>query len=183
MEESSLASDPPPAGLAVAAPRHVGFRRTIVDRVIALARQGATPRQISISIAVGAAIGVFPALGTTTAICLAVAWLFRLNIAAMQIPNYLVYPAQLALIVPFIRLGERLFGAPHLSLSLPSLVAEFRGGTWHAIIVLWRSLMYASAAWLLCAPVAALLVYLVVLPVVRRLSVAYVSSRARPAVL
>src|SRR5262245_5605129 len=89
-------------------------RRRFVDPVVRLLRQGSSPKEIAVSLALGAVIGAFPVLGTTTAICLLVSWRFRLNIVAMQIPNYVVYPIQLALIVPFIRFGERLFHSPRL---------------------------------------------------------------------
>jgi hypothetical protein len=54
----------------------------------------------------GAAIGVFPALGTTTALCALVAFIWRLNLPAIQIMNYFVYPIQLALILPFFSRGR-----------------------------------------------------------------------------
>lgn len=151
--------------------------------MIALLKQGATPRQIAASIAVGGVIGLFPVLGTTTMICFGLAWVLRLNIAAMQIPNLLVYPVQLALIVPFIRFGERLFHAPPAPLSLAKLVEMFRASTLNAIEVLWRSLMYASVAWLIVAPVGALLLYVILLPIVRRFAAAYAASRTRAPVL
>jgi len=159
------------------------WRRRVVDPILVLLKRGATPTQVTKSIAIGAVIGVFPVLGTTTVICLLVAWRFRLNIAAMQVPNILVYPIQLALIVPFIRLGERWFGAPALTLSRAGLIELFGAGTLHAVAALWRSLMFASLAWLVVTPLVAVVLYAALLPVVRRLAAAYSSARTRSAVL
>ena len=93
--------------------------RPIVD----LLTQGITPEKIALSIAFGLVLGVFPALGWTTLLCLLVAVWLRLNVPAMQLVNYLAYPLQVALLVPFIRAGEVLFRAPKLGISLPQILA------------------------------------------------------------
>lgn len=130
--------------------------------------------------AVGAVVGAFPILGTTTVICFALAFVFRLNIAAIQILNYVVYPIQLALIIPFIRFGERMFGATPLPLSLSKLVELFDVGTLHAVSVIWRSLLYGAAAWALVAPFAIGGLYLVLLPMVRHTAKLYATVRKQP---
>ena len=93
------------------------FRRRIARPILELLRQGVTPEKMALSLALGVAIGVFPALGTTTALCALVAFIWRLNLPAIQIVNYFVYPAQLALIIPSFRAGEILFGAPLAALG------------------------------------------------------------------
>ena len=50
----------------------------------------------------------------------------RLNVVAMQVANHLVYPAQLLLLVPFVRLGERLTGAERLPLSIEQVTGRVR---------------------------------------------------------
>ena len=90
------------------------FRRRLARPIIELLRQGVTPEKMALSLALGVALGVFPVLGTTTALCALVAFIWRLNLPAIQIVNYFVYPLQIALLIPFFRLGEKLFGAPHL---------------------------------------------------------------------
>lgn len=155
------------------------FRRRIVDPVVALLKQGATPEAIALSMAIGALVGIFPILGTTTVILLVIGFVFRLNPVALQILNYVAYPFQLALIIPFIRLGERLFHVQPLPLSLDQLVTLFKGGTLHAIAVVWRSLMYASAAWLLVGPIGIVALYFVLLPIVRRAARMYGAAHAQ----
>ena len=87
------------------------FHRKLVLPVINLLRQGITPEKIALSLAIGICLGVFPLLGSTTILCTLAAILFRLNLPAIQLVNYFVYPLQLALLIPFIRLGEALLGA------------------------------------------------------------------------
>jgi uncharacterized protein (DUF2062 family) len=90
-----------------------GFlHRRLVRPVLDLLRQGVTPEKIALSLALGVALGVFPVLGSTTALCALAALALRLNLPAIQIVNYFVYPLQIALLIPFFRLGERLFRAP-----------------------------------------------------------------------
>jgi uncharacterized protein (DUF2062 family) len=73
-------------------------------------RQGISPRRLALTLALGFAIGCFPIVGVTTAICLVVATSLRLNLPAIQAANWIAMPFQVALIVPFVRLGGRLFG-------------------------------------------------------------------------
>lgn len=134
-----------------------------------LLRQGATPERIACSLAIGAVVGIMPVLGVTTALCLLIALPLRLNLVAIQSVNWLVYPAQLALLIPFYRGGEWLFGAPRLSLLPSDVFALFESGIAKAIATLWdttlRALVVWSGASLLLAPT----LYVLLLPFLRRL--------------
>jgi hypothetical protein len=72
-------------------------------------RQGVSPRRLALTLALGFAIGCIPVVGVTTALCIVVALALRLNFPAIQVANYAAMPLQLLLIVPFVRLGGRLF--------------------------------------------------------------------------
>ena len=90
-------------------PKHNWAYRRIALPVLALLRRGASPQKLAWSLAAGILIGINPILGSTTILCLALAFIFRLNIAASQLTNHLAYPLQLILVIPFIRLGSRVF--------------------------------------------------------------------------
>jgi uncharacterized protein (DUF2062 family) len=148
--------------------RKDGFLRWKIARpILDLLRQGATPEKLALSLALGLAIGVFPVLGTTTALCALVAFVWRLNLPAIQIVNYFVYPLQIALILPFFRAGEKLFGAPHLPLSVSQIVAAVRASFWGATRFLWTTIWHAAVAWCLIAPLFVALAYLVLVPLLR----------------
>ncbi len=102
--------------------------------------------------------------------------MFRLNLAAIQLVNYLVYPLQLILIVPFIRAGEFLLHASPLQLSLAQMMAMARQNLPHAISVLWLAALHAVEAWVIFAPVALLVLYF---PLVRLVRSLRVMARAR----
>ena len=95
--------------------------RRLIRPILDLLRQGVTPEKLALSLALGLVLSVFPAVGWTTTLCALAALIFRLNIAAIQMINYFMYPAQIALLLPFFRLGEKLFRAPHLPISIPHI--------------------------------------------------------------
>ena len=79
--------------------------------------QGSTPRNLALSLALGMVVGLFPVLGLSTLLCTILALVFRLNLPAMQAANYGVYPLQLMLMLPFARLGEKVFHARAIPFS------------------------------------------------------------------
>ena len=150
---------------------HEGFfQRRLVRPVIELLRQGVTPEKIALSIVFGITLGVFPVLGSTTALCAVAALVFRLNLPAIQIVNYFVYPLQIALLIPFFRLGEKLFGAQHLPLSVPQIYAMIHASVTGTVRALWTTTWHAIVVWCLLAPVAAIILYLILAPLLRRVA-------------
>ncbi len=143
------------------------FHRLIARPILSLLRQGVTPEKIALSIALGAALGVFPCIGWTTALCAIAALVLRLNLPAIQIVNYFMYPAQIALLIPLFRLGEKLFRTPHLPVSLPQLQTLIHAGVWQAIRLLWTTTWHAMVVWSLVAPVFAATIYVILLPLLR----------------
>jgi uncharacterized protein (DUF2062 family) len=77
---------------------------------LAASMQGLSGDSIAIILAVGLVLGTFPVYGCPTVLCLLAALTFRLNVPALQVVNQLSSPLQLALVIPFARLGERILG-------------------------------------------------------------------------
>jgi uncharacterized protein (DUF2062 family) len=143
------------------------FYRQLVRPILELLRQGITPEKIVLSVALGTALGVFPAIGLSTTLCAVAALFLRLNLPAIQLANYFVYPAQIALLLPFFRLGEKLFRAPHLPISVEQIHAMIRSDLWAAIRLLWTTTWHAIAAWCLIAPVFVGITYAILAPALR----------------
>jgi hypothetical protein len=112
---------------------------------------------------------VFPALGWSTALCAIAAIALRLNLPAIQAVNYFVYPAQIALLAPFFRWGEKLFRTPHLPLSVPRIYGLFQTGAGIAIKLLWTTIWHAIIVWSMLAPFIVALLYLILMPLLRRM--------------
>lgn len=152
------------------------FERRIRGPLVGLLRQGLSPEGLARSMALGGALGINPLLGTSTALCAVTAAAFRLNQPAVQLANYLVYPLQLLLLLPFIRLGERLFRVPPLQLSLATLQAALQKDPWGTLSHFGATFWHAAVAWLLVVPVPAILFAWAMVPVLRAL----VNSFRRP---
>jgi hypothetical protein len=71
-------------------------------------RQGISPPRLALTLALGFVIGCIPLIGLPTGLCALIALAFRLNQPAIQAANYAAMPFQIALIVPFVRLGGKL---------------------------------------------------------------------------
>ncbi len=143
------------------------WQRKVVAPILAQLRQGITPEKIALTAALGAVIAVFPILGSTTLLCGLVAWGLRLNQPIMQLVNYLCYPLQFVLLLPFYRAGEW-FGAPHVSLSIPEMLARFQAGPMEFIAEFGLVALGGIAAWLLVAPIAVAAIHFSLLPILRR---------------
>jgi hypothetical protein len=130
---------------------------------------GATPEKLAWSIAAGLLIGINPVLGSTTVLCLAFAFVFRLNIAASQIGNHIVYPLELILIIPFIHAASRIFHSEPMPLSANELLHAARE---HPLVLtrqLWLWEWHAFLLWVILAAVGIPLVAFALTPILRKL--------------
>jgi uncharacterized protein (DUF2062 family) len=148
---------------------HNWLYRRVALPVLALLRMGASPEKLAWSIAAGLLIGINPILGTTTILCLAVAFVFRLNIAASQLGNHIVYPLQLILIIPFIRLASRVFHTAPMPLSANQLLRAAREHALDLSQQLWLWEWHAFLLWAAIAVVAIPITALAITPVLRLL--------------
>jgi uncharacterized protein (DUF2062 family) len=144
-------------------------RRRIVDLLLDLLRQGITPEKIALSIAFGITLGITPVIGSTSILCFLAAILLRLNAPAIQLVNYLVYPLQLAMLIPFLRMGQWIFAAPPVTVSVARIFQLIRADVWGAIATLWTATLHALVAWLALSLLAAPVLYLLLAPALRRL--------------
>lgn len=144
------------------------FYHRVIGPIKRLLRQGITPRRIALTFALGVVLGVFPIMGSTSLLCAAVAIALRLNMPAIQAVNYVMYPVQLLMIVPFIRAGEALLRANRTTLSLGEMIALTRHGFWPAMHTLWILALQGIAAWLMIAPLATAILYYIFLAIVQR---------------
>jgi uncharacterized protein (DUF2062 family) len=131
--------------------------------------QGVTPARLALALAVGGVIAVNPFLGTTTLGCLAAGALLGLNQPVLQIANLLGAPLQIALIVPWVRAGEWLYGAAPMPVNPSQLLGEFCSGPGRFLERFGLTGLHAVSAWLLGAPLLATVFYLTAHPPLRAL--------------
>ncbi len=122
-------------------------------------RCGLSPRRMALTLALGVTIGILPVVWGATLLCSLAALFFRLNQAGIQAVNYLAYPLQLALFVPFFRMGEKLF--PGLTVT-----SKGHGGPFCAFLArAGASNIKAIGAWCVVAPPLAVILFGVSLPI------------------
>jgi len=153
-----------------AGPQTSVWARRIVAPIIRQLRQGVTPEEVALTIALGLVIGVFPVLGATTLLCATAAAALRLNQPIIQLVNYVAYPAQLVALIPFYRWGETLFSRPHTLLSIPVLMERVRGDAAGFVADFGIIAVQGIVVWCLVAPVVAFGVYHVARPPLRALA-------------
>lgn len=103
------------------------------------------------SLAVGIVIGINPVLGSTTVLTLAVAHFARLNHSAAQIGTQAAYPAQLLLLLPFLRAGAAMFRSKTLAMQAAELVVMARKHPLQMVRALWTWEWHALIVWALAA--------------------------------
>lgn len=123
------------------------LRFRITKPLLGLLKKGLSPRGLAWSVAVGVALGVFPMVGVTTVLCVVAAQVFRLNQPAILLANGLAYPLQLALLIPFFRLGARLFGVQSGSLSIPAMLDAMKIDPIGALVHLRSMIWHATVIW------------------------------------
>lgn len=126
-------------------------KKYIVDILSQALRQGTTPEKLALTCALGVVIGIFPIIGTTTLICLGVAILFKLNLALLQLVNYLVTALQVILILPFIQTGIFLFGLKSFDYTSEQLVDSFQNNFWSLLKDSGLSIAAGITVWFLIA--------------------------------
>lgn len=158
----------PPAPEHALAIEHA-WRRRVLDLLLAQLRQGITPEKIALTLAIGLVLGLFPIFGTTSALCLLAGLWLKLNQPMIQLVNWFAAPLQLPGIYLFVRIGERLTRTPPVHFSIAGLVQQFRAAPLQFLQQFGMTGLRAILAWLLIAPAVAAVVYVALLPPLRRL--------------
>ncbi|MFI4867204.1 MAG: DUF2062 domain-containing protein [Steroidobacterales bacterium] len=141
----------------------------MLDLLLAQLRQGITPEKIALTLAIGLVLGLFPIFGTTSALCLLAGLWLKLNQPMIQLVNWFAAPLQLPGIYLFVRIGERLTRTPPVHFSIAGLVQQFRAAPLQFLQQFGMTGLRAILAWLLIAPAVAAVVYVALLPPLRRL--------------
>lgn len=121
--------------------------------------QGTSPSKIAQCIAFGLFFSVLPFPGFSSLLCAAVAIWLRLNMAAIQAINWLCIGLQIALILPFIRIGAWIWHATPHPLSGPETLGMVRIVPSEFTPTLGWSIVHALTAWVIIAPVVAIIAY------------------------
>jgi hypothetical protein len=81
--------------------------KTLWSRIIP-SMQDLSPENAALLLTVGLVLGIFPVYGFPTILCILASLVVRVNFAALQIVNQFSWPVQIAMLMPFARLGSRI---------------------------------------------------------------------------
>lgn len=127
--------------------------------IIAYLKQGMSPKKLAISVAFGCVLGIIPFLGVTTLLCAFASLLFRLNMGVIQIVNYLVYPLQLLLFIPFVKAGVYVFDVAPFPFSMELITAMLKESALDLVIKLGYFNVLGIGVWFGLAPFIMLIIY------------------------
>ena len=146
------------------------WRNKVIEPLQGFLAQGLSGKKLALSLALGVTLGTFPMLGATTILCALTALILKLNMPVIQFANYLVYPLQIILLVPYYQLGDLIFSAEQ-TINLAALQNMLAGGTYTEMMtMLMDTTLYAIGAWLLISPPILALLYVGLKPALVRLN-------------
>ena len=122
------------------------------------------PKKLSFTVSLGMILGIFPIPGTTTLLCILAAIPLKLNMIIIQLANYLVYPLQLILLVPMIRYGGKIFGAP----AIPNIELIMDQGI-IALKPIWQNCLCGVLLWFLLGIPVFMVLYSILLRIFSRI--------------
>lgn len=118
-------------------------------------RQGLTPKELIQSIIVSGLISVIPIIGVSTFMITAVSLKTKLNLPVMIALSYMMWPVQILLIIPFIRLGEFIFSISPNHHTVEEIISSFQNSFFQTLSHLSFELLCGLGGWLFIAvPVA-----------------------------
>ena len=146
------------------------IKKKISSLVKSLLKEGMSLRKIALCISLGFVLGIFPVLGATTLLCTVAALALRLNLPAIQLVNYMVYPLQIIMLAPFYGAGTWLFKQQRLPLINTDLISLLQNDFWGNMANLWDLTLYAILTWLVISPLLIMMLYNASKPVIRAMS-------------
>jgi uncharacterized protein (DUF2062 family) len=147
------------------------WQRRVVAPILGLLTQGITADKIAQTLAVGAICSMFPFVGTTWALNLAVGLWLRMNQPILQTLNQLLWAVHLPMILVYVRLGEWIWGVTDERFDLKEMMHAFQDASFAEFLERfgWAG-VHAFTAWLATAPLLFVVVYYPVRPILRKLA-------------
>ena len=131
------------------------MKNVIRDRVLIplkqLLNEGLTPEKMPHALAAGFVLGITPMLGISSILAVGVAAALKLNQVAIQVANWVAYPAQIVLFIPFIRAGEWLWGVEPAAINPSDIASMFSDDFYASLEIYGQSLAAGFALWAITA--------------------------------
>ena len=140
------------------------FRELLID----LINQGKTPPELATAVTIGCLLGLFPILGVTTIMSMAIGRFMKLNIPAILVANYSVFPIQVFMIYALIKTGEIMFSIES-ELDYDFFKTLLDKSYKEIFTTLSTSLLAAVFTWVLFSAITFLPIYYMFLAIIKSL--------------
>ena len=144
------------------------LKRRLLFPLIEFFKQGISPQKLTWTLVLGLIFGVIPFIGINTVILLLLAIIFRLNVIAIQIVNYFVFPLQLILYIPFMKIGHYIFNGPELPYTSSELISMLRESWYNTIVDIWYNNLLGILIWFILSIPVGIMIYKFSLPIFKR---------------
>lgn len=126
-------------------------------------RRGLQPKLLSLSMALGVTLGLFPVCGITVLLCAVAAVILQSNchVPTLMLSNIAVAPFQL--MTTFMRVGELVTRADHSPFPPDGFWVALRGQESRALLI--NGMLHVVIGWCLFAPFSVALLFIVSLPI------------------
>jgi Uncharacterized protein conserved in bacteria (DUF2062) len=126
--------------------------RSVLFRITSAMRD-LSPENVAMLLTIGLVLGIFPMYGLPTILCVLASLAMRMNFPALQVVNQLSWPLQVAMLVPFARLGSRIIVpsggfATTIAGRLGTTVLQAVAG-WFCVCIPLGLLLYFSLVYIL----------------------------------
>jgi len=146
------------------------WRERVLAVIFAQIKQGITPEKIAFTLALGFVLGIFPIIGASTVLCLVAGFWFKLNQPLMLLVNSFTVPLQPPLVLVFVRLGETMLHAPHITFSIAELFHKFFASPMAFLREFGVTGLHGIFAWLVIAPLVLALIHFTLAPPLKKLA-------------
>jgi len=140
--------------------------------------EGISTEKLSVSLALGLILGLIPLYGVTTILVGLAAFSLRLSFVSMQVAHFIVHPLQIALIVPFLKLGDNLFINADYSFTLQQYILLFKTDFWGAISDFWLVNLSAIIIWFVISIPLFVMLYFLFKATIPKLRPALIRSKS-----
>lgn len=120
--------------------------------------EGFTPKKIALSISVGIVFGTIP-FCISTFLCTLAGIILKLNQPLIQFINFIVFPLQILFFIPYLKIGEILFGQKPIPLNFSEIKEIFELSTKMFILKLGKTIIIALSGWIILSPLIFLLTF------------------------
>jgi uncharacterized protein (DUF2062 family) len=148
------------------------WKNKATRRITEVLKQGITPEKLALSLSLGITVGIIPLYGFTSLIVTLIALVFRLNFALTHAVHYIVHPLQIALIIPFMKLGEIFYDGTLIPNSIKNFMFMVNNDLWGTLHNFWVAYLSAFLIWLIISIPLVLILYRSLIRPIRRYKLA-----------